>query len=363
MRQRWIVLFICWSISLLSCETDDFLQEPSLSQRDSISDAWIELGRHLFYDRRLSLNNDRSCGICHEQAKGFTDGFVRAVGTTEAIHPRNTISLINVNTRLSLGWIEQQQSHLESQLLIPLLGSQPVEMGASEILLSRLSDMNSDETYQYLLQDLNLTQLTIDHLSKAIASFERTILSHQSPYDQYLDGQVEALSAAAKRGLILFTEVLPCQNCHGGKEFDQPSVDVSSQYGQRHAWYNTGLYHIGDGRYPEGREGVYELTGLMSDIGLYRVPTLRNLAFTGPYYHDGSGASIEDVLINYNAGGRVTISGPYVGDGRQHPNKHRFIRPLGLSNEELKDLKAFLMALSDESIVNQARLSDPWPRD
>ena len=183
MRQRWIVLFICWSISLLSCETDDFLQEPSLSQRDRISDAWIELGRHLFYDRRLSLNNDRSCGICHEQAKGFTDGFVRAVGTTEAIHPRNTISLINVNTRLSLGWIEQQQSHLESQLLIPLLGSQPVEMGASEILLSRLSDMNSDETYQYLLQDLNLTQLTIDHLSKAIASFERTILSHQSPYD------------------------------------------------------------------------------------------------------------------------------------------------------------------------------------
>ena len=337
------------------------------SESKAVSDAWIELGRHLFYERRLSLHEDRSCGICHEQARGFTDGFVRAVGTTEELHPRNTSSLINVRNRASLGWVTPDSLTLEAQLLIPLLGEHPVEMGLSEVLDDRLEELNRDQVYRDLLATLSLDRLTLDHISTAIARFERTIISDQAPYDAYMSGDLEALSPAAQRGLTLFTETLPCAQCHGGRDFDQPRSDLvasgdGSEHLPRHGWFNTGLYHLEDGRYPEGREGLFEHTGITADIGKYRIPTLRSLAFTAPYYHDGSGATLRDVLRNYNEGGRVTRSGPYVGDGRIHPNKHPLIQPLGLTPAELEDLEAFLLSLSDEAITTDPRFADPWPR-
>ena len=94
----------------------------------------------------------------------------------------------------------------------------------------------------------------------------------------------------------------------------------------RHGWFNTGLYNLEKGRYPAGREGLWERTGLPTDIGKYRVPTLRHLALTAPYYHDGSGATLSDVLKNYNRGGRLTTSGPYQGDGNLNPYKDPRIR-------------------------------------
>ena len=363
---RWLCALIC--ASLLSCDTS--LSAAGSSEGDpELMSAWVALGRHLFYERRLSLNEDRSCGICHEQAKGFTDGFVRAVGTTAELHPRNTTTLINVAARSSLGWVQPAPSSLEEQLLTPLLGEQPIEMGLAEVLTERLEALNQDRVYQGLIAPLKLDQLKLDHISIAIAHFERTISSYQAPYDAYLLGERDALSPAAQRGLTLFTEVLACGACHGGRDFDQP-LPVAQELQRsdarhdttRHGWFNTGLYHLDDGRYPMGREGLFELTGEREDIGRYRVPTLRNLAFTAPYYHDGSGASLEDVLRDYNQGGRVTRSGPYVGDGRTHPNKHPLIQALALTDLELQDLRAFLLSLSDESIVSDPRLADPWPR-
>ena len=128
----------------------------------------------------------------------------------------------------------------------------------------------------------------------------------------------------------------------------------------QHGWFNTGLYGLAESRYQ--RDVVSERTGRVDDIGRYRTPTLRHLAFTAPYYPDGTGATLGDVLKNYNAGGRITSSGPNVGDGRMNRYKDHRIEPLGLSERELKDLEAFLLSLTDMTVLDRAEWSDPWSR-
>ena len=181
-------------------------------------------------------------------------------------------------------------------------------------------------------------------------------MSYDAPYDRYLAGDSAAINDAAKRGEILFfSERTSCSSCHGGADFDQPTYN-------RHGWFNTGLYSIDLGFYPKFRQGLYELSGQRADIGRFRIPTLRHLALTKPYYHDGTGASLTDVLRNYNEGGRIISSGPYIGDGRTNPNKDSRIRPLGLSDTELDALEAFLLALTDITVAHRAHWADPWTR-
>ena len=319
----------------------------------------VELGRHLFYERRISLNEDRSCGICHEQAKGFTDGFVRAVGTTGEIHPRNTLSLLNVRARTTLSWLDPQPTPLTKQMLIPLLGMDPVEMGAHDLIEGMLDTLNEDPVYLQLLSKLQpvRSRLDLTLVTEAIAAFVETLVDYDSPYDRHLSGQTDALSALEEEGRALFFSTRTrCSECHGGIDFDAPGEE-------RHGWYNTGLYDLGDGSYPPGRQGLFELTGQIEDTGKYRIPTLRHLRFTGPYYHDGTGATLSNVLRNYNEGGRNVGSGPYVGDGRGNPYKDSRIRPLGLTPSELLALEAFLMSLSNDGILTYEPWSDPWPRD
>ena len=321
--------------------------------------ALVELGRHLFYERRLSMNENRSCGICHEQAKGFTDGFVRAVGTRGDIHPRNTHTLLNVQSRETLSWLDPTPMSLAEQMLIPLLGTTPVEMGAHNLIDGMLESLSDDATYQALLRNLTppRTHLDVKLATEAISAFTVTIVDYDSPYDRYLAGNVDALSAQEQEGKILFfSDRTGCSDCHGGLDFDAPATG-------RHGWVNTGLYNLGNGRYPNGREGLYEITGLEKDIGKYRIPTLRHLRHTWPYYHDGTGASLSDVLENYNNGGRNVRSGPYVGDGRTNPHKDSRIQPLSLTPSELDALEAFLLCLSSDGAISNPEWSDPWPRD
>ncbi|MEE2755494.1 MAG: cytochrome c peroxidase [Myxococcota bacterium] len=324
--------------------------------RDQTSSPLVELGRHLFYERRLSFNNDRSCGICHEQAKGFTDGFVRAVGTTGAIHPRNTLTLLNVSERRTLSWVDPSPVSLAQQLLVPLLGTEPIEMGAAESIDDMLDELNGDHRYQQLLVAAGATALDLDLLALSIAAFVSSLTTYDAPYDRFLAGDETAIDEVVKRGEALFySRRTLCSSCHGGADFDQPMDG-------RHGWFNTGLYSLETGTYPSSRQGLYELTGQPSDIGRFRVPTLRHLALTKPYYHDGTGATLRDVLEHYNAGGRLITSGPFVGDGRTNPYKDPRIRPLHLTDSELDDLEAFLLALSDISIVDRMDWSDPWIR-
>ena len=181
--------------------------------------------------------------------------------------------------------------------------------------------------------------------------------------DRYVSGDSEALSESEARGLdLFFSHRLRCASCHAGPDLDQPTEDGVLQ--GRHGWFNIGLYNIdGHGGYPVRGQGRFEETGTPEDMGRFRTPTLRNVELTAPYYHDGSGASLADVIQNYAAGGREVLGGPNPGDGRESPYKSEHIRGFEISAQEAQDLEAFLRALTDWEMIEDPRFSDPWPRD
>ncbi len=352
---RWVATFV-WVVSCVIAVACDSSGGGGPSLHDP---AQIELGRHLFYERRLSLHNDRSCGICHEQAKGFTDGFVRAVGTTGDIHMHNTLGLLNGAFRETRSWSAPTPISLAEHMRIPLLGTDPVEMGAGDSIDAMIAELNADPVYWELLDELTPPRPSMDLelILEATGEFVRTLVDYESPYDHFLAGESSALTAKEKAGRdLFFSEQTGCGDCHGGADFDEPSTG-------RHGWVNTGLYNLANGSYPFGRQGLFEWTGKPEDTGKVRIPTLRHLAFTAPYYHDGSGASLADVLRNYNAGGRRVESGPYAGDGRENPFKDPRVRPLGLTDSELEELEAFLLSLSNPGGLERADWADPWPRE
>ena len=214
---------------LTGCYSDTTIRTPE--HQASV----IELGRHLFYERRISLNNDRACGICHEQAKGFTDGFVRAVGTTGEVHPRNTHTVLNVESRNTLSWLHPETMTLSEHVLIPLLGTQPIEMGAQEKIQTMLAELNADPKYQELLgkvpgapMELDLTLLAV-----AIAAFLRTLTDYDTRYDRLVQGDESALSDEEIQGKALFfSPRTGCSSCHGGLNLTDSktvSMDGSTQ--------------------------------------------------------------------------------------------------------------------------------------
>jgi cytochrome c peroxidase len=144
---------------------------------------------------------------------------------------------------------------------------------------------------------------------------------------------------------------------------DQPAT-AEGETTARHGFFNVGLYDVdGQGAYPEGGRGRFEATADVEDMGRFRTPTLRNVALTGPYYHDGSGANLADVIANFAAGGRVVVGGPNPGDGRANPYKSEHVAGFALSAEEASDLEAFLHALTDWDFIENPAFADPWPRD
>ncbi|MEM9454988.1 MAG: MbnH family di-heme enzyme [Myxococcota bacterium] len=345
-----------------SWDLPSYVPTPQIPADNPMTVEKVTLGRWLFHDFQLSADGDRSCAICHEQAKGFTDGFVRAVGTYNDVHPRNTLSVINVAWRGPLGWRSPDQDRLEEQLLIPLLGSDPiVEMGMHEpLLLERLA---STEPYPELFEEAfpgEPEPVSLDNAARAIASYERTIVSFGSPYDRALAGDPDAMSPAAQRGQALFqSERLGCFRCHSGPLLDRPLLD-DGRVGEQPGYFNTGLYDIdGQGSYPPEETGLHALTGLREDMGRVRTPSLRNVALTGPWGHDGSFASLGDVIEAYARGGRKLHSGRYAGDGAQSPVKDPRITGFSLTDPEQEELLAFLAALTDDELLTDLRYVDP----
>ena len=199
---------------------------------------------------------------------------------------------------------------------------------------------------------------------KALATFQRTIVSARSPYDRYhFAREDQAVSDAAKRGEVLFhSRPLSCFTCHGGVNFSSAMVSAATTRGDVQ-FHNTGLYNLpGLLSYPAPNTGIYEVTRDPKDVGKFKPPTLRNIAVTAPYMHDGSIASLEDVLAHYEAGGRTVTEGPYKGVGHDNPNKSAAIRGFSLTPDERADLLAFLRSLTDESVLRDPRLSNPWRR-
>jgi cytochrome c peroxidase len=339
--------------------------EPVVPEGEPMSEAKVTLGRFLFYDVRLSGNQTQSCASCHDQALAFTDGLARGVGSTGEVHPRGAMSLANVAYSPLLTWANPLLDSLEEQALLPLFGETPVELGLAgreEELLARLAD---DPDYPARFAEAfprDPDPISVANVVRAIAAFQRTLLSGNSPYDRYTyQGDDEALSPAAQRGRDLFnSDRLECFHCHGGFAFtDTVRHDGSTE--AEVAFHNTGLYNIdGRGGYPAPNRGVMEVTGELRDMGHFRAPTLRNIAVTAPYMHDGSIATLEEVLDHYEAGGRTILEGPYAGIGAESPLKNVFLHGFVLTDDERADLLEFLRSLTDEEFLRDPRFSDPF---
>ena len=323
----------------------------------------VTLGRYLFYDKRLSYNRKQSCASCHLQRFGFTDLRPTAFGSTGERHPRRVATLTNVGYNTALTWANPTQRKLENQMLTPIFGEQPVEMGFAGHEKELLERLRADECYRHLFSAAfpdESDPIALGSVTKAIAAFERTLISLSSPYDRYrYGGESDAIGHDAKRGeALFFGEKLECFHCHNGINFSDNSADTRTRI-VTVAFHNTGLYNIG-GHYPVHNAGVYEVTGDPRDDGAFKTPTLRNVAVRAPYMHDGSVSDLNGVLDHYSAGGRTIVGTPLSGVGRLNPNKDVVIHGFALSRQERRDLIAFLNTLTDEAFLTDPALSDPF---
>ncbi|KPK17166.1 MAG: cytochrome C peroxidase [Myxococcales bacterium SG8_38] len=350
----------------------DTVPEPRVPDDNPMSVEKVELGRFLFYDKRLSGNQTQSCGTCHMQELAFTDGLPQAVGSTGQMHPRGSMSIANAGYAASLTWANETLVRLERQALVPMFGEDPVELGMAnreDELLERLrNDARYLEMFAAAFPD-ERDSINLDSITKALGAFQRSITSFNSKVDRWQQGDSTALNESEQRGMALFfggtneagvADAFECFHCHGGFLFSQSSDDAGQVFDQKF-FMNNGLYNLDEqGSYPPGNEGLFDTTGDPADKGRFKPPSLRNIALTAPYMHDGSIETLEEVIDHYARGGRHIESGPYAGDGRDNPNKSALLNGFAITEQEKQDLIAFLRALTDEALRTNPAFSDPF---
>lgn len=331
---------------------------PRVPAEHPMTPARIELGRHLFYDTRLSGNGTQSCATCHRQELAFTDARAQAIGSTGMRHERSAMSLINTAYRDALTWANPSHRVLEEQVLVPMLGTTPVELGMSGTEARIYADLSVTARCKQLLAAAYGGEVVLsrERVAEALSAFIRSIVSFRSPFDRYRQLEDDsALSAAQVRGMVLFfsNSKARCGNCHRGLNLDAGTKDVNTPATEVDVFqfHNTGLYNVaGAVSYPASDTGLHMVSNRPADVGRFRVPTLRNIAVAAPYMHDGSIATLDGVLEHYVRGGRT-----------DNPMKTTALRPLTLSASERSDLLAFLDALTDTAALTDARWSNPWP--
>jgi cytochrome c peroxidase len=340
-----------------------WMPKPVVPADNPMTKEKVELGRHLFYERRLSVTGNFSCASCHIQGVAFSDPKPVSVGATGEKHPRSSMSLANIAYSSVLTWAHPGMKKLEVQALVPMFSERPVELGLSGKDKGVLEKLRSDPNYQKLFAAAfpEKDNVNLKNITQAIASFERSLISANSPYDRYrYGGEKLAISEAAKRGEALFnSERMECFHCHSGFNFSD-SIKHERLAFEEIAFHNTGLYNInGKGAYPPNNTGIHEITRKPSDMGRFKAPTLRNIALTAPYMHDGSIPTLEEVIDHYAAGGRTIKTGKYAGVGSKNPLKSNFVSGFQITPQEKQDLIEFLKALTDESFIRNPAFSDP----
>jgi cytochrome c peroxidase len=286
------------------------------------SAAKEELGRLLYFDKRLSSDGTVSCATCHAPEKGFTDGAAVSTGIGSQKGGRSAPTVINRAYSTSQFWDGRSPS-LEDQAVGPIANS--IEMtsektgeAAHESCVQRLRKVPG--YVKQFEQVFGTKTFTIDHVGKAIATFERTVLSGNAPFDRYNDGDKKAMSESQVRGMNLFFNKVACDSCHIGFNFTDGSYE-----------------NIGIGMDKKDPDlGRFAVSKKDEDKGAFKTPTLRDIEHTGPYMHDGSLKTLEDVVEHYNKGGIKNA----------HLNQR--VKPLKLSEQDKKDLVSFLKALSGE---------------
>ncbi len=335
--------------------------KPQVPHNNPMTLAKVNLGKVIFFDKGLSANEQQSCASCHHQKFAFGEDIPQSIGSTQQAHRRNSPALVNIAYNKTLTWAHDGLMSIEQQILLPMFGEFPVELGITgheEEVLARFNTLK----YQTLFASAFPEQkVSFDLIVKALASYVRSLISLNAPFDRYAYfGKDDAISASALRGMnLFFSEKLECHHCHGGFNFTQ-STSHEKQLIDRRPFHNTGLYNVSVDKenkvtgYPKHDTGLAEISTLTKDNGRFRAPTLRNIEVSAPYMHDGSITSLSEVVDFYAAGGRNITEGSFQGDGRNNPLKSKFIKGFTLTAEEKEDLINFLKTLTDHSF-----LSDP----
>lgn len=326
MKKLTLVIFIFLSLS--SCKKEEQkvdnefplgipkgFPKPAIPENNQPTADRIELGRRLFFDPILSRDSTISCASCHFTDKKFTDGLKISIGIVNRIGIRNAPSLLNAAYLTTMFW-DGGVPNLEQQVLAPIESHFEMDFNLPDVV----TRLNNIEEYKTLSMKAYNQMPSIFSVTRAIACFERTLFTGKSKYDEYTYyNNQNALLASEKKGMdLFFGEKGDCFHCHGTFLF----TDNSFQ--------NNGIYEY----YADS--GRARITLNQDDVGLFKVPSLRNCEKTAPYMHDGSFATLEEVVEHYNSG------------GKSHRNKSSILRQLNLSAQEKQDLVAFLKALTDE---------------
>ena len=334
----------------------DALGPVPVPDDNPMSDVKVELGKLLFFDTRMSNNSALSCASCHQPAQGWGDGIDLNFGYTGTPHWRNSQTIINTAYHPKLFWAGESLS-LESQAKSAWTGAtgQNLDSGLAEQRLLQVP-----EYVRLFFEAFGAPKPTFDDALRAVAAFERTIVSQNVPFDRHMEGDESAMSDSALRGLELFAGDAGCSACHSGPLFTDQSfhavgvpenekfeAEPLRQVTLRYQFRKRGVSEE-DYRAADGDLGLFYTTKQDIDRGKFRTPTLREVGQTGPYMHNGVLTTLADVVQFYNAGG---------GDG---PNKSPFLEPLGLNEQEVADIVAFLESLTGDPVIVEAPEFPPY---
>ena len=327
---------------------------------NTMSQSKVDLGRALFFDKRLSIEGTVSCATCHDPAVAFTDSRTVAIGAGAKVGTRNTPTILNAVFSEFLFWDGRARS-LEDQVKHPLLSSFEMGMGSNEGLTKRLAAIPEYRRQFELV--FKSEGISIDTIASAIAAYERTLLSGNSPFDRFINGNRKAITDAQMRGWALFRGKAKCIECHTHSQTNPLFTDFK--------FHNTGIAAVDtlfdklvasvtkpaetDVTFLAHSKGFSELgrfavTRQQADIGAFKTPTLRDVELTSPYMHNGSLKTLIDVVQFYNRGGNT--------------NSHldKLMQPLHLTNTEVNDLVQFMRALTSDDVLRVCQTTTPQTR-
>ncbi|PTL76897.1 cytochrome-c peroxidase [Vitiosangium sp. GDMCC 1.1324] len=310
----------------------------------------VTLGQKLFLDKRLSLDDSTSCSTCHDPEKGFVDGKPLAEGVQKQKGKRNSPTVLNAMFNATQFW-DGRVATLEEQAKLPILNPVEMAMPSPEAVVAKVRGIPE---YASEFQKVFGREVTYDDLASAISAFERTQFSGNAPFDKFLlQGDEKALDASAKRGWALFNGKARCNECHAAnataplfsdQKFHNIGIAAHKQDFVKLAREGVRVVRTGDQKQIDelalqtdfSELGRFLVTKSENDVGGFKTSTLRNIGITAPYMHDGSLATLWDVMDHYNKGG---VANPFLDGGMQR---------LGLTEAEIDDMVAFLFTLTDE---------------
>jgi cytochrome c peroxidase len=318
---------------------------PLVPAHNPMSKTKVALGCRLFFERRLSSTGTYSCATCHLPERAFTDGRSHALGATGSATQRGAMTLTNAAYDPAYTWANDRVATLEAQMEQPLFNEHPIEMGLkrgdAHVATTLAQDASYAAAFAASFPD-DQRPVTLHNIIKAIAAFERTLISGQSSFDRYVYADDRgALSVEAKQGMALFfSDRAGCAHCHFGVNFSGP-IRHRAAPKQAAAFANNGAH---DGA-KEADRGLMSVTTRKRDLGRFRVPTLRNVELTAPYMHDGRLATLDAVIDHYASAGRSTQG--------EHTPIDPAIRALDLTAQEKQGLVEFLRSLTDREFVTR----------